>query len=240
VRTLIKLSIRSIFSSSALVVVFVVVAALVSAIVAVIAGVVAFAPAQAAGTLEAGTAAGYLGMTAYLTAAVVTGVSFATLFSTPFLREKEEGNVEALLATPVTVGRLWMAKSIALAVVGSAAALVCALVVAVVLWRAWTPALPFDLPGLLIVDTFLMVPLVYSALALLVYRIAIPGRVVDGAILVSVFLTGFSTVMLNVAVRGVIPPDTWGFALLHVGWILLLLAPSFLLRASLTREKAIQ
>lgn len=238
-RALISLHLRALLGSRALVVVFLLLSLLIAALIVLIAGGVAFGPLIDAGAAPDDVAAEYLGTTVYISAATIIGIGFATMFATPLLRDRAEGAIEALLATPAGVGRVWAARSIALTIPAVAVGLVLALGVGAALRAVYLPGSPFRLPPLLIVETFLVLPLVYAALAFVIHRVALAGRVADGIVLVSIFLTGFTTVMLNLALRQVTPATGPLFLLVNLLWVVVLVIPVLASRRGLTREKVL-
>lgn len=238
-RGLVKLNLHGLLGSMSMVVIFVLIGVFVAAMGGLIAGGLAFENLSQQQRGDAGLMNEYVGLTVYIIAAVVTGVGFATIYSTPLQREKSNGTIEALLATPISPARLVTAKAVALTVLAVPVGLVCGVAVGAMLWGKYSMGVALAPAPSMVAATLLVTPLIYFTLALVVYAIGVAARTADGVIVVSIFITGFSAVMLNMALRGITPPESLSFLILNLAWVLVFGVIAAVALPRISREKAI-
>lgn len=143
-----------------------------------------------------------LGILAYSTSLIVTGINYSTLFSTPLIREKVHGNVECILASGTSVKQLWLAKSIALFIPGLISQIIFSIGL-ITIEKAIFASHGYNLilsTGI-IVSTYIAVPIAYFGLSLLVNLIGLAGKVMDAVPIPIIFCAGAPAVMIRVAVQ---------------------------------------
>lgn len=164
--------------------------------------------------------------------------AFASL---PIIKEKVNGNITSLLATPLSPGEIWIGKSLAIFLPGFIISTVSTLIVllAINLITIKPAAGNFILPIPALVTGFLINPLLFLGLLLIIILLNLANNP-DLAIAPS-FIVGFSLMMgipLGVA-TGKINLASWSFSLWYLGgamiiWVII----CFLLRL-LTKENII-
>ena len=236
---LVKLNVRGLLGSTSMVAIFVVIGVFVAAMGGLIAGGLAFEGLSQQQRGDTGLMNEYVGLTVYIIAAVVAGVGFSTIYSSPLIREKSNGTIETLLATPISPARLVTAKAIAITLLAVPVGLVCGGVVGAVLWGRYSLGAAVAPAPFILVTVLFVTPLIYFTLALIVYAIGVAARTADGVVIVSIFITGFSAVMLNMALRDVTPPESLSFLLLNLAWALVFGVIAAVALPRISREKAI-
>jgi ABC-2 type transport system permease protein len=237
--TIIAGNVRNDLGSKALVMVLLGVVALCAVAAGVIAGRFVIAPAVDAG--RSAEALGYdLGLVGYITAFVLTGVTYCVLFSVPLARDKARGAVESLLATPAGVKEVWVAKSTALflpaVVLGTLLPLGLTLLVSYAYLR---PGYGFALNPWLALCTYVAVPLIYLALSLLIHVVGLRGRTVDGNVIAIIFVSGATALMSNLATRGTLDARSWPFLAANLGLAVALAVVALMLVPSLSKERIV-
>lgn len=156
-------------------------------------------------------------------------------------KEKVNGNIESLLATPLSPRAIWMGKSLAIFLPGFAISTVSTLVVvlAVNLVTIAPATGDFVLPAPVLLTGFLTNPLLFFGLLSLIILLSLANNP-DIAIMPS-FLAGFGLTIgipLGVA-TGAIDLVSWSFALWYLaGAIVIWAAVSYLSRL-LTRQNIV-
>ena len=146
-------------------------------------------------------------------------LSFIWAFaSLPLIKEKVNGNIECLLATPLSPQAIWMGKCLAIFLPGylvaAAATLVVVLAVNLITIVPATGIFVLPLPALL--TGILIIPLLFSGLLALIVIITMAGDP-DLAIAPS-FLVGFGLMIgipLGMALE-IVDPVSWPYALWHL------------------------
>jgi ABC-2 type transport system permease protein len=164
--------------------------------------------------------------------------SFATL---PVTKEKVNGNIEALMATPLSPRDLWLGKSLAIFIPAYIVALAAAVfVVLVINLAAILPAAGgFVLPLPALVLGLIVNPLLFFGMLLFIILISLAGNP-DIAIAPS-FIIGFGLMMGMPAGMGLGAFDlsSWGFTLWYLAGTLFALAVVLCLTRLLTRQNIV-
>lgn len=176
----------------------------------------------------------------YCTIFIVMGISYVTLFSTPLMKEKVRGRVEAVLATPTKPKTLWIGKTIALFIPG----LIMGLLFTAVLTRAiyylcMAPDYKFVFDFWLTITSYVVIPVVYFTMSLIMNLIGLCGRVLDAAVIGIIFVAGVITVMINLAARDIVDARTWLFMLINLGIGLLFALCSIHFKHFLQKERIV-
>jgi ABC-2 type transport system permease protein len=230
---------RNDLRSRALVIVLLGIVALCVVAAGVIAGRFIIAPAVDAGR-SADTLGYDLGLVAYVTAFVLTGVTYCVLFSVPLAREKARGAIESLLATPAGVRQVWLAKSAALFLPGVVLGTLLPLCLTLFISYAYLrPRYGFVLNLWLALCTYIAVPLVYFALSLLIHVVGLRGRTVDANVIAIIFVSGATALMSNLATRQTLDATSWPFLAANLGLAAALAAAALLLLPSLSKERIV-
>jgi ABC-2 type transport system permease protein len=157
------------------------------------------------------------------------------------IKEKANGNVESLLATPLSPREIWIGKSLAIFLPGFAISVVSTLIIllAVNFFVIIPAAGNFILPIPLLLTGFFINPLLFLALLLFIVLFSLANNP-DIAIAPS-FLIGFGLMIgipLGVA-TGVINLVSWSFLIWCLGAAAIFLAIDLGLYRLLTKEKIV-
>jgi ABC-2 type transport system permease protein len=168
------------------------------------------------------------------------GIFASVIAFQSLVREKTRGNIQALLATPLTPADLWLGKTLAVFAPGFVFAVIMTIAVFIVINSIYfIPEIGVVLTPGMLVSSLVVVPLVYFALMLLVHEIGISARPVTANILAQLFLPVVITLMINLVTRNVINAGSWLFTVVLLGLALLIGVFVLVLRSKLTVEKII-
>jgi ABC-type transport system involved in multi-copper enzyme maturation permease subunit len=179
----------------------------------------------------------YLGLALYTTSFISVGI-FASVFAfQSMLREKSRGNIQALLATPLEPGHIWVGKSLGVFLPGLVFAVIMTLgALLAVNFTFLVPEPGFLVTGWMVVSSFVAVPLVYLALTLLVHLVALVGKPVTGNVIAMVFLQVALILMINLVVHGVLNAASWLFTVILLAVAVAIATVALALRSRLTPE----
>lgn len=182
-----------------------------------------------------------IGLVAYFLPLIVL-MSFIWAFaSLPIIKEKVNGNIECLLATPLSPKALWMGKSLAVFIPGYAISVITTLLVvlAVNLFTIHPATGCFVLPIPALVAGFIINPLLFFGLLAFIVLFSL-AKNPDIAIAPS-FIIGFGLMMgLPIGIAtGVIDLASWTFALCYLGAAVVAWAIVFYLSRLLTKENIV-
>ena len=157
------------------------------------------------------------------------------------IKEKVSGNIESLLATPLSPKEIWIGKSIAIFLPGYTISIISTLIILLTVnFFVIVPATGnFILPAPLLLISFLINPLLFLALLLFIVLFSLSNNP-DIAIAPS-FLVGFGLMIgipLGVA-TGVINLASWSFTLWCLGGAIIFWAADCGLYRLLTKENIV-
>ena len=182
----------------------------------------------------------YLGLIMYTTCFISIGVNLSVFAFQSMTREKARGNIESLLATPLKVKDIWIAKSLAIFVPGLVLGEVLTLIVLVAVnYIYFVPRMGFLFTPWLAVSSFLVVPLIYFCLSLLAHLIGLTSKPANGNIIVQLFLPIIINLMINLALHNILDATSWPFTLANLGTAAAIGITLFFLRPRLTRERIV-
>ena len=167
--------------------------------------------------------------------------SIWTFASLPITKEKVNGNIESLLATPLSPKAIWMGKSLAIFLPGFVIAIIPTLIVVLAVnFGAIHPATGnFVLPLPTLLTGFLVNPLLFFGLTSLTVFLSLANNP-DIAVMPS-FLIGFGLMMgIPIAVgMGKINLASWNFALYYLAGAVVLWAVTLFLSCFLSKERVV-
>lgn len=158
------------------------------------------------------------------------------------MREKLTGNLETLLATPLSLAELWMGKTLALsaasAIIGGGAGIL-GIIAAQVVVAAMLSRFVFLLSVPAIVAAFILNPLFFSGMCGLILIIALTMNA--DASLIASFLIGMGAMIgLPVAIgTGAISVGSWSFCLYQTGAAAILWAVVIAMVRGAKKEKVV-
>jgi len=182
-----------------------------------------------------------IGLIAYFLPLFVLIAFIWAFASLPIIKEKVNGNIECLLATPLSPKALWMGKSLAIFLPGFAISVIATVVVVLAVnFAAIIPATgDFVLPAPVLLIGFLINPLLFFGLLSFIVLFSLANNP-DIAIAPS-FLIGFGLmigIMLGVA-TGAIDLASWSFTLYYLAGAIVVWAVVGYLTRLLTKEKIV-
>lgn len=182
----------------------------------------------------------YLSLIVFTSCLIGAGVNLNAFAFQNLTREKSRGNIEALLATPLTIRTIWAGKSLAIFVPGLILGEVFAIVTLLVInFLYFMPTIGFLINPWIILSGFIAVPLIYLCLTLLVYLIGLMGNPATGNIIAQIFLPVYASLMINLAAHNILDAGSWSFTLANFGTAAVIALCIFLLQPGLKREKII-
>ncbi|MBC8387821.1 MAG: hypothetical protein H8E13_07210 [Actinobacteria bacterium] len=182
----------------------------------------------------------YLGLIMYTTCFIGLGVNLNAFAFQSMTREKSRGNIESLLATPLKVKDIWIAKSLAVFVPGLVLGEILTLIVLIAInYIYFVPKIGFLFTPWIAMSSLITVPLIYLCLSLLVHLIGLTGKPATGNIIVQVFLPIIITLMINIIVRHILDITSWPFTLVNLGIAAAIAITIIFLRSRLTRERIV-
>jgi ABC-2 type transport system permease protein len=160
----------------------------------------------------------YLGIILYASSLISIGVALNSLVFQTMVREKTRGNLAALMATPLKVSDIWLGKSLALFVPGLVLAIVLTLLNLVIINVIYfLPDIGFVIDWQMIVNSLVLVPLMYLFFGLFVHIIGLTTKPVTGNVIAQVYLPVIANLMIQLTVRNAISASSWQFILLNLG-----------------------
>lgn len=207
--TLVRSFTRDILGSPPLTALFVAIVIIVTALNAAIVGRLALTPAINSGDEQAAGAT--VSLAAFFAAFVASGIAFAVLLVVPLTREKSNGVLISLLATPTSARRLWWTRAVALWIPSLlAGTLAAAAVVLALATLALPDGMSLAMPGWTAAATWLVVPLAYLALSLVVTAVGLTASPNAANAIGIAYYAGGSALLGNVMSRaGLGPQGLW-------------------------------
>jgi ABC-type transport system involved in multi-copper enzyme maturation permease subunit len=159
----------------------------------------------------------------------------------PMTKEKANGNIESLLATPLSSRAIWMGKSLAIFLPAFVLAIVSTLVVVLVVnLAAIHPRTGnFVFPAPVLVTGFIGNPLLFLGLTLLVVLLSLLYSPDIGVMVSWPVAMGLMAGIPIGAVVGAIDMASWSFTLYYLAGAIILGAVVFYLSRLLTKERVI-
>ena len=182
-----------------------------------------------------------MGLIAYFLPLFVLMTFIWAFASLPIIKEKVNGNIESLLATPLGPKEIWIGKSLAIFLPGFAISVVSTLIVLLTVnFITIGPATGiFFLPAPMLLTGFLINPLLFFGLLLFIVLFSLANNP-DIAIAPS-FLVGFGLMIgipLGVA-TGTVNLASWSFSLWYMAGTSVIWVVVFCLSRLLTKENIV-
>ena len=182
----------------------------------------------------------YLGLIMYSTCLIGVGVNLNAYAFQTMTREKARGNIESLLATPLKVKDIWLAKSLAIFLPGLFWGEAFTLITMIAVnYIYFVPKIGFLITPWIAISSFVAAPLIYICLSLLVHLIGLTGRPATGNVIAQVFLPVIVTLMINLAIHHILDAASWPFALTNLGIATALGIIVIFLQPRLTKERIV-
>lgn len=232
-------SIKNNFSSKPVAVVWYGLAILLTVILVIFFGVLLIAPELEKISPDRARLDIYLGITLFSASLLGLGINLNALGFTSMIREKSRGNIQSLLATTLGLKDIWMGKSLAVFIPGLIAGEILTLITLIVVnYIYFVPTIGFLFNPWIAVTSFIIFPIMYFFLGLLVYLIGLTGKPVNANIIAQVFLPLFVNVVIQLPLRTTILDFTsWPFMLANALFALVIAIIVIILRKRISKEK---
>ena len=182
----------------------------------------------------------YLGSIMYVTCVLGVGLNINVFAFVPLTREKSRGIIESLLATPLELKDIWLARSLALFLPGLVMGEVFTLVALIAVnYIYFVPKMGFLIAPWTAISSFVLVPLIYICFSLLVNLVGLTGRPATANVIAQVFLPLMASLMTNLGVRRVLDITSWPFTLTNLGIAAAVGITVILLQPRLTKERIV-
>lgn len=182
----------------------------------------------------------HLGLILYTSCLLGVGIGLNAFAFQSMTREKSRGNIESLLATPLNVRDIWMAKSLAVFLPGLVLGEVFTLIAMIAVnYIYFVPGIGFLITPWMAVSSFVTVPLIYFCLSLLFHLIGLTGKPATANVIVQVFLPVIITLMINLLVRHILNAASLPFTLANLGIAAAIAIVVIFLLPRLTGEKIV-
>ena len=233
-------SIRHTFRSRSAIFVWIILVLMLSGTATTLICVFLIAPAVEAQVVDRHVVELYLTLVVYFACLMGTGLALNVFTAQPMVKEKAQRTIESLLATPLKVREIWLAKSLAIALPGMLVGDVFGLVTLVVVNCVYVvPRMGFLITPQMAICSFVVVPAIFFSLSLLVHLVGLTGDAIVGAVIAQISVSIIATLMTNLGAHSTPDPTSWLFALIN-----LLIAAGFgiavlVLQPWLTKERIV-
>ena len=179
-----------------------------------------------------------LGLIVYITCLCCLGINMNIFSARPLVQEKAEKTLESLLATPISAKQVWIARSLAVYIPSLIMAELFAISYFLVINYVFiVPKVGFLITSWMVFNGFLLLPLLYFFLNLLVHIVALIGNPISGNVIAQTSFPAIGSLMINLGVRHIWKTTTWVFTFINL--IVIITAVVFVLlhQSSVTKEK---
>lgn len=182
----------------------------------------------------------YLGLILYTACMMGLGVDMNAFTAPSMTREKSRRNIESLLATPLKPKDIWLARSLAIFLPGLVVGEVLTIIALFAINYIYiVPEVGFLVTPWIAVSSFVMVPLIYFCLSLLVNLIGLTGSPNTGNVIVQVFLPVMVALVINVGLHHILDTTSWLFTLINLGIAAVIGIVIVFLYPRLTKERIV-
>lgn len=159
-----------------------------------------------------------MGITLFCASFISIGVYTSVFSYQSLVREKARGNIQALLATPVSPQEMWLGKSLGVFLPGlifTVIMTVAAFIITNVIYFAGETGFVFT--PWIFVSNLLAVPILYFAVTMFVHIIGLVGKPVTANVIGQIFLPVMVNIMIQLAVHTSVGAGSWLFAVILLG-----------------------
>jgi hypothetical protein len=233
-------SIRNNLKSKVLTIVFVSITLMITAGLVLFFCLLLITPAMDASVPDRTQLELYLSLIMYTTCLIWLGVNMNVFAFQSMTKEKSRGNIESLMATPLGVKDIWIAKSLAVFIPGMVLGEILTLAVMLAVnYIYFVPKIGFIYTHWIGLSSFLAAPLIYLCLSLLVHLIGLTGKPATGNVVVQIFLPVILTLMINLMLHNVLNTTSWSFTLANFGIAAVIIIIVIFLQPRITKERII-
>jgi ABC-2 type transport system permease protein len=238
--TIINSSIKNNLNSKPLTVAFIGMSIMLAAGLVIFLSLMLIKPLVEAGSPERSDLELYLTLVTYTTCIICLGISLNVFAFQSMTREKARGNIESLLATPLKIKDIWIAKSLAIFLPGLVLGVVLGVIVMVAInYIYFVPVAGFIFTPWIAITCFLAAPLIYLCLSLLTHLVGLFNKTANGNIIAQISLPVILSLMINLMLHHVVDAASWSFTLLNLGLALLIFIVTLVLLPRLGVERVV-
>jgi ABC-type transport system involved in multi-copper enzyme maturation permease subunit len=182
----------------------------------------------------------YLGLIMYLACLFGVGISI-NVFAVPSMtKEKTRGVIESLLATPLKPKGIWLAKSLAVFLPGLVLGWIFTIIALIAINYVYiVPEMGFVITPWIVVTTFVMLPLMYFCVSLLVHLVGLTGAPQSGNTIAQFFLPIVTALVIILTTNGVLDITSGYFTLINLGIAAVIGIVIASLHSRLTKERIV-
>jgi ABC-2 type transport system permease protein len=233
-------SIKNNLKSKALTIVFVSITLMITAGLTLFFCLLLITPAMNASVPDRTQLELYLSLIMYTTCLVWLGVNLNVFAFQSMTREKSRGNIESLMATPLSVKDIWIAKSLAVFIPGMVLGEILTLAALLAVnYIYFVPKIGFVYTHWIGLSSFLAVPLIYLCLSLLVHLIGLTGKPATSNVIIQIFLPIVLSLMINLMLHHILDTTSWPFTLANFGIAAVIIIIVIFLQPRITRERIV-
>jgi len=233
-------SIKNNLKSKALTIVFVSITLMITAGLTLFFCLLLITPAMNASVPDRTQLELYLSLIMYTTCLIWLGVNMNVFAFQSMTREKSRGNIESLMATPLSVKDIWIAKSLAVFIPGMVLGEILTLAALLAVnYIYFVPKIGFVYTHWIGLSSFLAVPLIYLCLSLLVHLIGLTGKPATSNVIIQIFLPIVLSLMINLMLRHVLDAASWPFTLANFGIAAVIIIIVIFLQPRISRERIV-
>jgi len=176
----------------------------------------------------------------YCTVLIFTGLFLNISSTQPLVRAKASGSIESLLAAPVAARDLWFSLSVASILPGIVTGWIGGLVSAIVYELVYLAPQGMTLASFwIIVNSFILLPAMYAAIAFLVHLVGLQGRATSGAVIAQIFFPVYTSLVMNLGGHDILAVPRADLAAAQLGLALIAVGAVVLSLRLLTKERII-
>lgn len=238
--SLIKINLKNNMKSVALVFAYLGISSLCTIVIALVGAKSIVEPILNSGSIDSELLNVVIGFLGYCTMLLVSGIEYSVLFSSPLIREKTCGNIESLLATPTSQNKIWISKTLALYIPGIIVGTIFSLVITGIMNSLCIEKdFNYKPNEIILIATYILLPIIYFALSLFMNLLGLIARVADASVVGIIFVSGVTTVVINLVAKGNIKADSIMFLMINLLLTIVLFVLSIILYHKLTIERIV-
>jgi ABC-2 type transport system permease protein len=181
-----------------------------------------------------------MGLVLFSASFITIGIYSGVFSIQSMIREKARGNIQALLATPLTPGDIWLGKSLAVFLPG----LVFTIILTIAAFLAinliyFTGTTGFIATPWMFISNLIASPLLYFSVVLFLYIVGLTGKAGTANIITQIFLPVMANVMIQLGIRTSLGAGSWLFMLILIGTAVVIGIGSLSIRSRLITENII-
>ena len=182
----------------------------------------------------------YLGLILFITSFCSVGIYSSVFAGQSLIREKTRGNIQALLATPVSPLQTCIGKTLGTFIPGYLFTVVLTIIIYILINVAYfVPVTGFLGNPWMFISNLVGVPLIFLFLVLLVNLVGITGKAATGNLIGQIPLSVLPALLINLSIHTSIKSDAWLFTIVLLGMAAVAGIPAWVLSRKLSTEAII-